>query len=153
MDCTLFLSSNLYGEVFKTRIYEVVRNTIEGNVSSSENFSRLSYKYFTLYIETEDIISIDFLKKEYDMEINSEIRIQLFGNYFEEGLDVLFKIFGNILVDFNPNLIFIENGTDQIFRKEDDTVIINTNLDQYQKAYLSNERIASLQFPYIFWEL
>ncbi|OMD44690.1 hypothetical protein BSK65_29495 [Paenibacillus odorifer] len=66
---------------------------------------------------------------------------------------MLFKIFGNILLDFNPDMVFVENGTDQIFRKENATVIINTKLAQYQKKYLSNKIITLLRFPYIFQEL
>ncbi|MNW64705.1 hypothetical protein D3C74_430090 [compost metagenome] len=46
-------------------------------------------------------------------------------------------------------MVFLENGTDQLFRKENDTVIVNTNLDQYQKNYLSNRIIDSLKYPYI----
>lgn len=126
---------------------------VEDKVINYENFSRLSCKYFTLDIETEDIISLDFLKEEYGMEINAEIGIQLFRKSFEEGLEVLFKIFGNILKEFNPDMVFVENGTDQLFRKENDTVIINKKLDQYQEKYLSNEIISLLKFLYIYQDL
>ncbi|MDN8593366.1 hypothetical protein Q0V21_32035 [Paenibacillus sp. 11B] len=140
-------------EVLKRTIYDIVCDAVEDKVTTYEDFSRLSCKYFTLDIETEDIISIDFLREEYAMGINVEIGIQLFGKLFEEGLEVLFKIFGNILMSFNPDMVFVENGTDQIFRKENATVIINTKLDQYQKKYLSNKLISLLRFPYIFQEL
>jgi hypothetical protein len=153
MDCTLFLVSNLDKEALKRTIYDIVCDTVEDKVTNYEDFSRLSCKYFTLDIETEDIISIDFLREEYGMEINVEIEIQLFGKLFEEGLEVLFKIFGNILLAFNTDMVFVENGTDQIFRKENATLIINTKLDQYQKKYLSNKIITLLRFPYIFQEL
>lgn len=115
--------------------------------------SRLSCKYFTLDIETKDIISIDFSREEYGMEINAEIGFQLLGKLFDEGLEMLFKIFGHILMAFNPDMVFVENGIDQIFRKENATVIINTKLDKYQENYLSNKIIFLLQFPYIFKEL
>ncbi|WP_413024846.1 hypothetical protein [Paenibacillus taichungensis] len=153
MDCTLFLVSNLDEEALKRTIIDIVCDTVEDKVTNYEDFSRLSCKYFTLDIETEDIISIDFLREEYAMGINVEIGIQLFGKLFEEGLEVLFKIFGNILMSFNPDMVFVENGTDQIFRKENTTVIINTKLDQYQKKYLSNKIITLLRFPYIFQEI
>lgn len=153
MDCTLFLVSNFDKEALKKKIYDIVCDTVEDKVTNYEEFSRLSCKYFTFYIETEDIMSIDFLKEEYGMEIDVEIGIQLFGKLFEEGLEVLFKIFGNILINLNPDMVFVENGTDQIFRKENDTVIINTKLDQYQEKYLSNKIITLLRLPYVFQEL
>lgn len=40
-------------------------------------------------------------------------------------------------MSFNPDMVFVENGTDHLFRKDNDNVIVNTNLDQYQKKYLS----------------
>ncbi|AUS24444.1 hypothetical protein C1A50_0205 [Paenibacillus polymyxa] len=83
------------------------------------------------------------------MKINTEISVQLFGKTFYEGLEVLFQTIGKILKSFNPDMVFLENGTDQLFRKENDTVIVNTNLDQYQKNYLSNRIIDSLKYPYI----
>lgn len=153
MDCTLYLVSNLDKETLKRTIYDIVCDAVEGKVTNYENFSRLSCKYFTLDIELEDINSIDFLREEYGMEINVEIGIQLFGKLFSEGLEVLFKIFGNMVIAFNPNMVFVENGTDQIFRKEDATVIINSKLDQYQQKYLSDKMITLLRLPYFFQEL
>ncbi|MNI50559.1 hypothetical protein D3C73_1052260 [compost metagenome] len=153
MDCTLFLVSNLDQETLKKTIYDIVCNTVEDQVTNNENFSTLSCEYFTFFIETENIIMIDEVREEYGLGINAEIDIQLFGKTFEEGIEVLFNIFGNILVAFNPDMVFVENGTDQIFRKENATVIINTKLDQYQKKYLSNKIITLLQFPFIFQEL
>ncbi|MGN7942146.1 hypothetical protein [Metabacillus sp. 22489] len=153
MDCTLFLVTELDEETLKRKIYNIMCEAVEDKVTNYENFSRLSCKYFTLDIETEDIISLDFLKEEHGMEINAEVGIQLFGKSFEEGLEVLFKIFGNILKEFNPDMVFVENGTDQLFRKENDTVIINEKLDQYQEKYLSNEIISLLKFPYIYQDL
>lgn len=153
MDCTLFLVTNLDQETLKKTIYSIVCNAVEDKVTDYEEFSRLSCKYFTLDIETEDIVSLDFIREEYKMEINTEIRIQLFGKSFEKGLEVLFNIFGNILAAFTPDMVFVENGTDQLFRKENDTVIINTKLDQYQTKYLSNEMINLLRLPHIYQEL
>ncbi|KOR87834.1 hypothetical protein [Paenibacillus solani] len=152
MDCALFLVINFDQDILKRKIYNIVCEAVEDVVTDYQNFSRLSCRYFTLDIETEDIISLDFLRKEYGMEINAEIGIQLFENTFEEGTEVLFNIFGNILMDFNPDMVFVENGTDQIFRKENDTVIISTRLDEHQKKYLSNN-INLLRFPHIYQEL
>jgi hypothetical protein len=140
-------------EVLKRTIYDIVSDTVEDKVTRYEDFSRLSCKYFTLDIETEDIINVDFIREEYKMEINVYNGIQLFEKLFEEGLEVLFGIFGNILWAFNPDSVFVENGTDQIFRKEDASIIINTKLDQYQRKYLSNHLITLLRYPYIFKEL
>ncbi|WP_254329023.1 hypothetical protein [Paenibacillus sp. MZ03-122A] len=153
MDCALFLVSNLDYEVLKRTIYKIVGETVTENVTYYENYSRLSCKYFTMDIETEDITSIDFLREEYQMEIDTEIGIQLFGKTFEEGLEVLFQIFSGILIAFNPDMVFVENGTDQLFRKENDTVIINTELDQHQKKYLSSTLINLLRLPYLYKEL
>lgn len=153
MDYSLFLVANLDQGTLKRTIYNIVCEAVEDKVTDYEDFSRLSCKYFTLDIETDDIISLDFLREEYRMEINVEMGIELFGRSFEKGLEVLFNIFGNMLMSFNPDMVFVENGTDQLFRKENDTVIINTKLDQYQKKYLSNKIISLLRFPHVYQEL
>ncbi|MEJ8548507.1 hypothetical protein [Brevibacillus borstelensis] len=153
MDCALLLVSNLDPKTFKTTIYNIVVETVEDKVTSYENFTRLSCKYFTIDIETEDIACLSFLREEYKMEINAEIRIQLFGKTFQEGLEALFQVFGKILMTFNPDMVFLENGTDQLFRKENDMVVVNVNLDQYQKKYLSNKLLSLLSFPYIHREI
>lgn len=153
MDCTLFLVTNLDQEMLKKVLYNLVSEAVKDKVTYYPDLSSISCKYFILDIETEDIISLDFLREEYQMEINSEIRIQLFGKLFEEGLEVLFKIIGEILKVSNPDMVFIENGTDQLFRKENDTIIINRKLKQYQKRYLSDKIINLLRIPYICREL
>ena len=153
MDCALFLVSNIDHKALKRTIYSIVNETVTENVTYYENSSRLSCKYFTMDIETEDITSIDFLREEYKMEIDTEVGIQLFGKTFEEGLEVLFQIFGKILIAFNPDMVFIENGSDQLFRKENHTVIINSDLDQYQKKYLSSKLINHLKTPFIYKQL
>ncbi len=60
MDCTLFLVTKLDEETLKRKIYNIMYEAVEDKVINYENFSRLSCKYFTLDIETEDIISLDF---------------------------------------------------------------------------------------------
>ncbi|GAB6991791.1 hypothetical protein JCM16418A_38410 [Paenibacillus pini] len=149
MDCELFLVSNLDNETLKNTIYNILCEVVKDKVTIYESFSRLSCRYFTIDIETEDITGIDFIREEYKLEINAEIRIQLFGQTFNEGLEVLFYMIGDILSISNPDMVFVENGTDQLFRKENDIVIVNTNLDQYQKKYLSKKLINSLKYPYI----
>ncbi|GGI95935.1 hypothetical protein [Paenibacillus hunanensis] len=153
MDYALFLSTPLDQETLRTTVYNIVCQAVENEVTAYEEFSRISCKYFVLDIETEDIISLDFIRAEYNMHINAEIGIQLFGQSFEKGLDILFHVFGNMIKVFNPDLVLVENGTDQLFRKENDTVIVNTKLDQYQIKYLSNERITLLGLPCVHHKL
>lgn len=62
MDCALFLVSNIDHKALKRTIYSIVNETVTENVTYYENSSRLSCKYFTMDIETEDITSIDFLR-------------------------------------------------------------------------------------------
>jgi len=153
MDCELFLVSSLEDQALKQHIHAIVTEIAGTSVTSYDNGSRLSCKYFVIDIETEDITSIDFLREEYKLNINTELRIQLFRQSFEEGLSVLFRIFGALLNAFNPDMVFLENGTDLLFKKEHDQVLVNTNLDPYQRKYLSPALIESLQLPYSYEEL
>ncbi|CAM4446934.1 hypothetical protein [Paenibacillus tarimensis] len=153
MDCELLLVSDLDSRTLKNTVYSIVRDIVEGKVTSYDDLSRLCCEYFTIDIETEEIISLDFIREEYGMQINSEIRIQLFGKAFHNGLEQLFRIFGGIINSFNPDMVFLENGTDQLFRKEKNMVIVNTKLDDNQQKYLSPKIIGYLNCSYIYRDL
>lgn len=47
------------------------------------------------------------------------------------------------------NLLFLENGSDQILRKENGKLIVNSNLDKYQKKYLTKDLLRFLDHDYM----
>lgn len=47
------------------------------------------------------------------------------------------------------NLLLLENGSDQLIRKENDILIVNAELDQYQLIYLSKNLLELLDYSYI----
>ncbi|MOA51214.1 hypothetical protein D3C78_1743330 [compost metagenome] len=51
--------------------------------------------------------------------------------------------------EIKEDMFFLENGTDQLFRKDGDILTINKDLDQYQKKYLTEKLLRLLCHPYI----
>ncbi len=47
------------------------------------------------------------------------------------------------------DLLFLESGSEQILRKENGTLIVNSNLDEYQKKYLTSDLLRFLDHKYM----
>ncbi|SFC83045.1 hypothetical protein SAMN04488168_11061 [Bacillus sp. 491mf] len=151
MDCELFLLSDLSHKSLGQEIESISKKILNEDVTIKENTEEIhiAYKYFSMDIEIEDISDIEFIRSHYELNVNKSIRVLIFGNTFNEGLNVLFKVIGKLMNRFEMNLLLLENGSDQLIRKENDILIVNTELDQYQSNYLSKKLLELLDYPYI----
>lgn len=75
--------------------------------------------------------------------------IQKISNTFYPGLEYSFKVIGEIMKKIDGNLLFLENGSDQLLRKENGQLIVNDDLNQYQKRYLTKNLLGLLGHSYI----
>ena len=151
MDFELFLESNLscksLAEVIQKKIIDTLNEKI--SVHNDEEEIVIGTEYFSLAFEIEDISDITFVRNHYNLDVNVCIRVQLFGDTFYQGLESLFKIMGKIMKHCGGNLLFLENGSDQLLRKENGQLIVNNDLDQYQIKYLTTGLLSLLDHPYI----
>ncbi|MCX7569208.1 hypothetical protein OS242_04485 [Tumebacillus sp. DT12] len=151
MDFELFLESNLscksLAEVIQKKINDALNEKI--SVHYDEEEIVIGTEYFSLAFEIEDISGIDFVRNHYNLYVNVCIRVQLYGNTFYQGLEYLFKIMGKIMKGCCGNLLFLENGSDQLLRKENGQLIVSNDLDQYQIKYFTADRLSLLDHPYI----
>jgi len=65
------------------------------------------------------------------------------------GKSSLFEVIGKLLKQCGGNLLFLENGSNQLLRKENGQLIVNSDLDQYQIKYLTPSLLSLLDHPYI----
>lgn len=151
MDYELFLGSNLSCESLAEKIERIIIEFVNEKVSvhNDEEEIVIGTEYFSLALEIEDISDIGFVRKHYDIDVNACIRVQLFGNTFYQGVELLFKVMGNLMKQIGGNLLFLENGSDQLLRKENGQLIVNNDLDQYQIKYLTTNRLSLLDHSYI----
>ncbi|MFE0558483.1 hypothetical protein ACFW1P_21440 [Paenibacillus sp. NPDC058910] len=151
MDCELFLESNLSSKSLAEIIQKIVAESVNQNVSLHNNEEEIviSTEFFSLALEIDDISDIAFVRNHYNLNVNQCIRIQLFGNTFYQGLEYLFKVIGKIMNKIDGNLLFLENGSDQLLRKENGQLIVNNDLNQYQKRYLTKSLLGLLDHSYI----
>ncbi|OAB42113.1 hypothetical protein [Paenibacillus glacialis] len=151
MDFELFLESNLSCKSLAEVIEKIIINILNEKVSihNDEEEIVIGTEYFSLALELEDISDINFVRNHYDLDVNICIRGQLFGNTFYQGLESLFKVMGKFIKQCGGNLLLLENGSDQLLRKENGQLIVNSDLDQYQIKYLTPSLLSLLDHSYI----
>ena len=151
MDYELFLSSNLscnsLADIIRSKIAGSVNEDITVHINEEEIV--IGIKYFSLALEIKDISDITFIRRHYDLDVNVCIRVQLFGSTFYQGMEVLFKVIGDLMRQLGGNLLFLENGSDQLLRKENGQLMVNSDLDQYQVKYLTKGLLSFLGRSYI----
>lgn len=155
MDYELFLRSNLdknsLGELIERYTTEFVNKKASFSYNKEEIV--IGSDFFSLALEIEDISDIAFVRNHYNLDVNVCIRVQLFGNTFYQGLELLFKVIGKLINHNEGNLLFLENGSAQLLRMEKDQLMVNNVLDQYQTKYLTTSLLNLLGCSYIKKEL
>ncbi|PZD92887.1 hypothetical protein DNH61_02465 [Paenibacillus sambharensis] len=151
MDFELFLESNVSCRSLADLIKITIVNLLNEKVSiqNDEEEIVIGTEYFSLALELEDISDINFVRTHYDLDVNVCIRVQLFGNTFEQGIKYLFKVIEQLLKQCGGNLLFLDNGSDQLLRKKDGQLIVNSDLNQYQIKYLTPSLLGLLGHSYI----
>ncbi|GIO91377.1 hypothetical protein [Paenibacillus lactis] len=151
MDFELFLESNLSCKSLAEVIEQFIINFLNEKVSIQKDEEEIviGTEYFSLALELEDISDINFVRTHYDLDVNICIRVQLFGNTFDQGITPFFKVIGKLLKQCGGNLLFLENGSDQLLRKENSQLIVNSDLDQYQIKCLTPSLLSLLDHSYI----
>ncbi|MBO2946020.1 hypothetical protein JJQ72_18740 [Paenibacillus sp. F411] len=150
MDFELFLGFN----VSHTKLAEVIEETMveilkqKASLHINEDEIMLGTECFSLAIEIEDISDINFVRNHYDLEVSICIRVQLYGKTSKKGLEALFIIMGNLMKQFEGNLLLLENGSAQLLRKENGKLFVNNDLDQYQIKYFNADIISLLDHSY-----
>lgn len=155
MDYELFLLSNVsnnsLGEMLERFTTEFANK--KASFSCNDEEIVIGSELFSLALEIEDVSDIAFVRNHYNLDVNVCIRIQLFGNTFYQGLELLFKIMGRLMRHIDGNLLFLEDGSAQLLRIENGQLIVNNALDQYQTKYLTTSLLRLLDRPYIEKEL
>ncbi|WP_321383095.1 hypothetical protein [uncultured Enterococcus sp.] len=149
MEFELFLFSNRdYCEMIDM-VEQIFTNFYGGKVKiiKSEDEFYIGTKYFSFSIEQDDKSDIEFVKKNYDIKVNEYITIEVFNKTFDDGILEALKVM-KVLLDGSTNALFLEIGDRQLFRKEDGQLWINTDLEDYQKEYLTPATLESLSNNY-----
>ncbi|WP_342571963.1 hypothetical protein MKY85_04975 [Paenibacillus sp. FSL R5-0749] len=155
MDYELFLQSKLdhnsLGELIERYVTKLVNEKASFQINEDEIV--IGCRFFTLFLEIEDISDITFVKKHYNLDVNVCIRTQLFGSTFSEGIEHMFRIISKLIKHTEGNLLFLEDGSTQLLRMENGLLTVNNRLDEYQTEYLTSKILLLLDRPYIKKEL
>lgn len=155
MDYELFLKTKLdrksLGELINQYVTETVKE--KSSLQINEDEIVVGCRFFTLFIEIEDVSDITFVQKHYNLALNVCIRIQLFGRTFNDGIGHLFKVISKLVKVTEGNLLFLEDGSTQLLRMENGSLTVNNRLDKYQIKYFTSSLLSILNYPYIEKEL
>ncbi|MFD0588491.1 hypothetical protein ACFQZE_10795 [Paenibacillus sp. GCM10027627] len=155
MNYELFLQTNVgnhsLAELIERFTTEFANKKASFNCNDEEIV--IGTELFSLALEIEDISDIAFVNNHYNLDINVCIRIQLFGNTLNQGLELLFKVMGKLIKHIDGNLLFLEDGSAQLLRIENGQLIVNNSLDQFQIKYFTTSLLSLLERPYIEKEL
>lgn len=149
MNCELLLLTNESVESIASKLYELTSiHSTNTKKSQDEDGIYIPCAQYSLIIQKDDATNILFYEEAYNLRINNCVTIQLFGKTFDQGLAILFTIFGDIAKTIAENMLFIENGEFQVFRKQQNKLIINTDLDEYREVYFTDSLFSNLDYPY-----
>ncbi|WP_340015845.1 hypothetical protein [Paenibacillus sp. FSL K6-1318] len=155
MDYELFLQSKLdhnsLGALIERYVTELVNE--KASLQKNEDEIVIGCRFFTLFLEIEDISDITFVQQHYTLDVNVCIRTQLFGSTFSEGIEHIFRIISKLIKHTEGNLLFLEDGSTQLLRMENSLLTVNNQLDEYQTKYLTSSLLLLIDHPYIEKEL
>lgn len=150
MDYELFIFTELSIESLTEIIQRLITDSDEEvSIHYNEEEVTIGSAYFSLALEIEDISDISFIRQHYNLDVNVCIRVEIFGKTSYQGFDLLFKVIGGLLTEMECNLLFLENGSYQLLRRENGQLYINNHLDEYQVKYLTQDRLDLLNQTYV----
>lgn len=122
----LFVESPLpyqsLADMIQKQLIEVLNDNVSIHIDEEEII--IGTEFFPFALEIDDISDITFIKEHYKLNVNVCIRVQLFNQTFVQGLEYLFKVIGKLMKRVPGNLLFLENGSEQILRKENSKLIV-----------------------------
>ena len=129
MDLYLFCYDKL--DTLIKNISEYVRETIGEKVKIREDESDdyyiiyISCSLYCIVVESSDTCDMKFIKEDYGAEVNVCLEINLYGNYYDAGLENVSKMIKRLADIYKGDLIFLDDCSVLKYRKTKDMYIDN----------------------------
>ncbi|WP_099190474.1 hypothetical protein [Tepidibacter mesophilus] len=134
MDYELFLFSTYNAEYMANMLIDIAKDIVEKDIEMKvyeEDEIYIGCSYFSMSVEIEDIADLEFIKKNYDLDINLCIDIQIFCNTFDLGMPKVLRIIGKLLNLINGDVLLLENGSNQVLKRKSNILEVNSSFDNY----------------------
>ena len=127
---------------FSKELYNFIQSVLAGiyNVkySEDENSIYIGYKTFYIYIFTDGESDFDGLSKEYGVDINIEIIINIYNEFYAKALEDIAEIINWLIKKDSEDFILLDDQSMQILCRKGGTIDLNRkNLEfPYHKVEL-----------------
>lgn len=78
----------------------------------------LSCKYFTVFIDTDELIGADVVEEYYGFIGNVAMIVQMFNRYYYEGVEQLIKLLRLVMDERKEDFLFLENGDLLVLKRQ-----------------------------------
>ncbi|SDZ69269.1 hypothetical protein SAMN05421736_1592 [Evansella caseinilytica] len=150
MDYELFIYSTETSDYIADLLMKEAKNIVESELKlkvEEEHNIYIGCGYFSMNIEIEDISDLEFINKNYNLNINMCISIQVYHKTFALGISQLLKVLGKVLSEIKGDALLIFNGSTQVLKREKGILYVNENAD------LSKYPLRELGLSYVKAEL
>ncbi|WP_429954438.1 hypothetical protein [Enterococcus sp. AZ192] len=89
-----------------------------------------------------------FLEEEEDIKVNYNVYVQFINRKIEHGMPIFFEVIGELLKEFEGDMILLENFEFPVFERLNGEIFISGHYKEYQKELYSAETLSYLGVPY-----
>ncbi|ANY67390.1 hypothetical protein BBD42_13570 [Paenibacillus sp. BIHB 4019] len=163
MDFRLSIGFDLPREDLRKIFYDMIRdalilelNIYEAEISDWSDAQQVSISctYFSLSIDLDD--EEEYLERfremnleAYGVDTNVLVNIQFITRTFDIGWLKLLEMIGKLLNINDRDLILEDDSTYPLLKRIKGSLLINSNLDEYRTWYMTKEKLALLNKPYL----
>ncbi len=131
MDFELFLYSVYSVEQISKTLESIISNTLKSDVKYevNEDYIYIGSNLFSMSLENEDVSDLDFIMKEYNVNVNLCIDIQVYNKTYMEGISEVIKVIGKLLDVIQCDALLLRDGSKQVLRRDGKELIVNKDID------------------------
>ncbi|MGG5343291.1 hypothetical protein [Enterococcus sp. AZ192] len=156
MNCRLYLYTTIQSRETWLKVYEILCTVYNENnltrPSMGEKSLNIGAFYFNFFFmgpnELVDEEYYQFLEEEEKVKTNYNIYITFFNRKIEKGMPIFFQVIGELLKEFEGDMILLENGEFPVFERLNGEVFISGHYKEYQKELYSAETLSYLGVSY-----
>ncbi|MTD37614.1 hypothetical protein GIX45_02980 [Erwinia sp. CPCC 100877] len=156
VESRLYLYTTLKPKETWMKIYKILCRVYKKNNLKTPDMDKESLNIGTYYFaffcmdpnERIDEEYYEFLEEEVGVKTNYNIYIQFINRRREEGMPIFFQVIGELLKEFEGDMILLENGEFPVFERLNGEVFISGHYKDYQKELYSEETLKYLGVPY-----
>jgi predicted DNA-binding protein len=132
MDFELLLFSEKSQKDYAYYLMEIFEKSLNIHFKfiEDQDFINLCLDCMTITIDLEEKVALEVIEEEFNFVADTSARIQVFSQFRDHALQILFKTINEIVKNIDYNLLLIGNGSNLILEKKNNNYYTSC-LDDY----------------------